>query len=112
MHRPACFFALAVSLCSLEASGAQRKLTLKTFDGRVISGVLVLETDRSLLLRTEQGNVTESTSDEPGGTVSAVRLGPGLRHEVSLSGSMLFAGGPSNFAFAGGLGVLKYAYLF
>jgi hypothetical protein len=29
-----------------------------------------------------------------------------------LAGSLLFAAGASNFAFAGGLVVIKYAYLF
>ena len=45
-------------------------------------------------------------------TLAALRLGPGLNHEVSLGSSLLFAAGASNFAFAGGLAVLKYAYLF
>lgn len=57
-------------LLTSQAMAAQRFLKIKTTDGRVISGVLVLETDRSLLIRTEQGNVNvtwaeiESSADE------------------------------------------------
>jgi hypothetical protein len=247
MHRVFLLLSAVLALASIDAQAAQRKLTIKTFDGRVISGLVVLETERSLLLRTEQGNVNvtwaeiESTSDEPGATTiaqpasapaaaanhsktrlgvslgigvgpsgrtdvgqptwlagdvsafvdldlgrlgirvgldlqpglrgfssysrpsaqlfggidsqlrlhfterfgigmglvlgvggsyenfgsfgawfalgptltaAALRLGPGLNHELSLAGSLLFAAGPSNFAFAGGLVVVKYAYLF
>lgn len=248
MRRAPVLLAVVLTLGSLEAIAAERKLSIKTFDGRVISGVVVLETERTLLLRTEQGNVNvawaeiESSTEDSGAprgvtaapsksaakirlglsagvgvgpsgspfsseaiwwaaelapfvdldfgllgvrfalelqpglrgiqsyarpfsqlfggvdsqlrlhfterfgigigvglelgvlgayqsyggfgnfgaafalgptlTAASVRLGANFNHEVSLSGSVLFASGPTAFAFAGGLGLVRYAYLF
>ena len=87
-------FCLCALLSAMNASANERTLT--TYDGRRVSGEVVLESERGLLIRTASGNVLVAWAD----IESAIAFGAGAGPSSSTLG------------FLGALVILRYAYLF
>lgn len=107
MHRALLLLTMSLGLAANVAAAAEpRKLTIKTSDGRVITGVVVLETDRTLLLRTEQGNVnvawSEIESSEASGAAPSTQGTPTTSapstSKLRLGFAVGLGGGPSGSA--------------